>query len=301
VKNTGINPLLPVLICCTGVALFSVMDVLMKGLSIAIGAYNAMLWRGFAGCLICVPLWFYSSDRRIPPAAILKLHLYRGLLIALMAWLFFWALARLPLAESIALSFIAPIIALYLAAVLLGERIRTSAIVAALVGLAGVVIIVSGKISGGYSREMFLGIAAILASAVLFAYNLVLQRQQAQLASPIEITSIQNLIVTLILLCAAPWFMIIPSPHHIAPAVITAILAIISQIALSWAYARAEAQILIPMEYTAFLWAAVLGWLVFHEPIVPSTIIGTILIVAGCLYAMRDQPKTIDHIEADVL
>ena len=50
---------------------------------------------------------------------------------------------------------------------------------------------------------------------------------------------------------------------------------------LSWAYARAEASYLAATEYTAFLWAALFGWLVFGEPLSPFTVAGAALIVAG--------------------
>ena len=54
---------------------------------------------------------------------------------------------------------------------------------------------------------------------------------------------------------------------------------------LSWAYARAEAQHLAPVEYTAFIWAALLGILVFAEPVRPLTLLGAAMIVAACIIA----------------
>ena len=80
-----------------------------------------------------------------------------------------------------------------------------------------------------------------------------------------------------------------------------AILGIISLLLLSWAYARAEATILIPVEYTAFIWAALLGWLIFAETITAVTLLGTGLIVIGCLVAARQQPEHIDHVETTAL
>ena len=59
---------------------------------------------------------------------------------------------------------------------------------------------------------------------------------------------------------------------------------------LSWAYARAEAQVLVPMEYSAFGWAAAVGWLAFREPVSTTTLAGVVLIVAACLVAARRTP-----------
>ena len=56
---------------------------------------------------------------------------------------------------------------------------------------------------------------------------------------------------------------------------------------MSWAYARAETRILIPVEYSAFIWAAIIGWFWFGEVVTGITLVGTVLIVFGCLRAAR--------------
>jgi S-adenosylmethionine uptake transporter len=76
-----------------------------------------------------------------------------------------------------------------------------------------------------------------------------------------------------------------------------AILSIISLLLLSWAYARAEAQILIPVEYTAFVWAALFGWLFFAEPVTVPVLLGTVLIVSGSLIAARAKPEPVNQVE----
>ncbi len=58
---------------------------------------------------------------------------------------------------------------------------------------------------------------------------------------------------------------------------LAAMLATASILALAWAYARAPASYLAPVEYTAFLWAALLGWLVFGEHVQPLTVAGAVL------------------------
>jgi drug/metabolite transporter (DMT)-like permease len=74
---------------------------------------------------------------------------------------------------------------------------------------------------------------------------------------------------------------------------IAALLAMCSLMLLSWAYARAEAQTLVTVEYTAFIWAAMIGWWLFREPVTIATIMGTALIVAGCIIATRKQVETV--------
>ena len=55
----------------------------------------------------------------------------------------------------------------------------------------------------------------------------------------------------------------------------------------AFAYARGEASYLSVTEYSAFIWAALLGWLMFGEPCRGLTLAGAVLIVAGCLIAAR--------------
>lgn len=273
-----------------GIATFSTMDVLMKGLSISMGAYNAMLWRMMAGVIMGGALFFVSRTR-MPARSTFKLHVLRGTVAAFMATSFFWGLARVPIAEAVALSFIAPLITLYLAAVLLGEKISRHAIFATILGFLGVLVILSARITGDYQPEVLKGSAAILVSAVLYAYNLVLQRKQAQLAPPIEIVFFQNLTAGSVLLLAAPWFAVVPAASDVPALFGSAVLAIVSLLLLSWAYARAEAQVLVSVEYTAFIWAAIFGWYFFGEAVSFATFLGTGLIVGGCVLAARQKPE----------
>ena len=281
------HPILPFIAAAAGIATFSMMDATMKGASIAAGVYSALLLRCAFGTVLMLPVWLLSGARW-PATAVLRIHLLRSTVVTGMALLFFWGLVRLPIAEAIALSFIAPLIALYLAAVVLGEIIRTQAVVASLLGLSGVIIIVAARLGGDALNEQSAwGIASVLGSAVLYAWNLVLQRQQAQIAKPQEIALFQNLLVASILGLAAPWLLHWPSASALRDIAIAAALAGISLLLLSWAYARAEAQALLPIEYTGFAWAALFGWLMFGEPVGLATLAGVVLIVSGSWIAAR--------------
>lgn len=276
------HPLLPFFAVALGMATFSVMDALMKSASLAVGAYNAMLFRSLIGLVLMLPLWAWGGGRW-PDTPALRLHAMRGAISAAMATSFFWGLMRMPLAEAIALSFIAPLIALYLAAVMLGEKIGSKAIGASLLGLAGVAVIGGARLGGeDFGPDAAWGIGAILLSAVLYAFNLIFQRKQAQIASPQEVALFQTVFVTLFLGLFAPWLAEVPSLRALADISGGAVLAMVSLMVISWGYGRAETQVLLPIEYTAFIWAALLGWLMFDEAVGPATVAGVILIVIGC-------------------
>lgn len=258
----------------------------MKGLSIAIGAYQATFWRVVIGTSMSA-LLFLALRLPRPSRAAMRLHVIRGAVNAIMAILFFWGIARVPLAEAIALSFIAPLIALYLAAPMLGEMVGRQAIFGSVLGLAGVGIILAGRATGHYGPEALPGALAILASACFYAFNLILQRKQAQVASPVEVALFQNLAMGCCLSLGAPFLASVPPAHFWPLLALAAFLAILSLLVLSWAYARAEAPSLIAVEYTAFGWAALFGWLFYREALSWAVLAGTSLIVLGCVIAAR--------------
>jgi S-adenosylmethionine uptake transporter len=288
--------LLPYAATLLAIGLLSLMDALMKGASLAVGAYSALLLRSCLNLAVIGPAWLALRTAPTPPA-LRRLHVRRGVVVTLMALTFFWGLARMPLAEALALTFIAPIVALFLAALLLGERIERSAIIASVTGLAGVVLIAltaEGERRGGHPQAG-LGIVAVLVSAVLYAWNLVLQRQQALLAAPVEVATWQNLMLVVLLLPGAPF--LLERPQGDAWLLITGsgALSLTGALLFAWAYRRAEAQALAPLEYTGFLWAALFGWLFFAESVRPAVLGGAALILVGCWLAaprgLRQRPE----------
>ena len=266
--------MIPVLVCTLAIFLLSAMDAGMKSLVIAAGVYNIILWRSVLATLASAAGWATQSPAW-PRLHVLRLHVLRAMVVGVVLVTFFWGLARLPLAEAIGLSFIAPLFALFLAAMLLGERIRAQAIWAAVLGFAGVAVIVAGQFGGTrYSHDMLLGTLSIIVSTVFYGFNLILTRKQAQLAKPMEIMFFQNLSLLVIMCLAAPWLAMLLPRQYWLPLVGVTALSLCGQYLMSWAYARAEAQYLISTEYTAFIWAIALGWLFFAETVSWETLAG---------------------------
>jgi S-adenosylmethionine uptake transporter len=277
------------LIAITGILLFSMMDAVMKAQALALGTFNAMFWRMAMGALF-VSVLYLPTRPRLASGKVLKIHFIRAGLTAVMAYLFFFGLTRVPLAQAIGLSFVAPIVTLFLAVPMLGEQIGANAKLAAVLGFGGVMTVVGGEVLGDHRDGDLLGMLSILLSALLYGVNLILQRMQALIAKPLEIAFYQNLIVFFILLMAAPFFLVVPTEFaHWGGSALAAAFAVASLMLMSHAYSQAEAQRLVAVEYTAFIWAAILGWWFFAEPVTARTLLGTGLIVLGCLISARGQ------------
>jgi drug/metabolite transporter (DMT)-like permease len=287
------HTLLPFAAALMGVGFLSLMDAFMKEAALVAGAYTATLLRAFIGAAIVAPVWL-TRGPRIPSRAVMKLHVERGIVSAFMALTFFYAITKLALAEAIALSFIAPLIALYLARVLLGETISRAATLASLLGFAGTLVIVSGRIGGGtFDTDAALGMASLFVSALLYAYNFIVIRRQAQVAGPMEIATFHSGIGGLVLLTLAPFLWQPPSGGAWLPLLAAGALTVAGSLSIAWAYARAEASALVATEYSGFVWAAIFGWAFFREPVTTPTLAGTALIVAGCWLAARPRPPVL--------
>lgn len=283
------SPVVVFAVAVAGIALFSIMDAVMKGLVLAIGAYTTLLWRSLAGTVISGVAYF-AAPRTAVTEATLRVHALRASVSAVMAVTFFWGLARIPMAQAVALTFIAPLLSLFLSAFLLGERIRRATVIASSIAGAGVAVILVGQWQADLGPTALLGAAAVLASAFLYAFNIVLMRRQAMAAKPLEVAFSQSAIVTLLLAIGGPFFATLPAVQHVPMLIFAAVLAVVSLLLLAWAYARSDASHLSTSEYTSFVWAALLGWLVFDETLTAFTVAGAALIVAGCVVAARVRP-----------
>ncbi|HUG45050.1 MAG TPA: DMT family transporter [Sphingomicrobium sp.] len=292
------QPILAFVAALAAVGALSVMDAVMKGLVIALGIFAVSVWRALVNLVIAAALYL---PRRLPwpSRATLRIHVARAVLVTIMAVLFFWGIARVPLAQAIALTFIAPLIALLLAVLFLGERIGPRSIGGSAAAFAGVLVIVLGQATTDLAREALIGSAAILASALCYAGNIVMMRHQALAARPLEINFFQAATVMGIWIAVIAIFGMPAIPvGQWDWIIIASLLSTAGGLMFAWSYARAQASYLAVTEYSAFLWAAALGWLIFDEHVTGYTLGGAALIVGGCLLASRRRPAVMPEIKA---
>ena len=149
-------------------------------------------------------------------------------------------------------------------------------------------------------RRVTGGSLAVLGSAALYAYNIILMRKQALLARPVEVAFFTSGLMAASFAVAAPFLADLPPAGEWPAIAAAALLAFASLLLLSWAYARAEAQHLAPVEYTSFIWAAFFGFVIFSEAVRPWTLAGAAMIVVACLIAATRRPPPDADVEAGV-
>lgn len=284
-------------VALVAVGSLSIMDAVMKHLVLAIGIVAVTVWRALANLGISAALYLPTRKSR-PSRKALRIHIARSVVVTVMAFLFFWGIGRVHLAQAIALTFIAPLIALLLAAVFLGERIGRLSIAGSVLAFGGVIVIVIGQVQLSLRPDVLLGTAAIVGSALTYAVNIVLMRHQALAAKPLEINFFQSLTIMVLWLAALAVTGVPALPagqwHWIA---VAATLSTAGTLLFAWAYARGDASYLAVTEYSAFLWASALGWVIFSESVTGYTIAGAGLIVGGCLIASRRKSAPLPEID----
>lgn len=274
------------LVAVLGTVTFCCNDAAMKLSILKIGTFTTLFWRNLIGIGLSGSIYLLRKPHW-PRRAVMRVHLLRGLLSMLMSVTFFWGLARIPMAQAVAMTFIAPLISLYLSARHLGEKVTLSTLLASLLGFCGVLVIVRDQWQSSTGSDATWGTLAVVFSALLYSVNIILMRMQALVSGPIEVAFWQSVVIAACVGIVAPWW-VDRLPASSAPLIIAAAsMWILSLLLFAWAYARGEASFLSTSEYTGFLWASALGWWVFHERVSVATLIGALLIIGGCLIAAR--------------
>ena len=280
------------------VAVLSVMDAVMKHLVLVLGLFTVSVWRSASNLLFGSALYL-PRRREWPSRKTLWIHLIRGVDVTVMAALFFWGIARVPLAQALALTFIAPLIAMLLAPLFLKERLNARLIGGAIAAFAGVLVIVVGQARGEVRPDVLLGIAAIIGSAICYSGNILMMRWQALVAGPLEINFFQAIVVFGMWLAVVPLIGLPTWPaSELGWIILASILSTTGGMLFAWAYARGEASYLAVTEYSGFIWASICGWVAFHERVSLYTLAGAVLIVGGCLIGARDkvtEPPEMDY------
>ena len=155
----------PALVLTLAIVAGASMDATIKYLAQTNHVLLVAFGRYLFGALFSLLIWWRAGPARRSRAEMWRAHGLRGFVIATCAVTFFWALSVLPLAEAVTLSFIYPLLAPFVAGVILKERMRPSSVICALIGFAGVIVAMQGAPSEAESPQHDLGVIAVLVSA----------------------------------------------------------------------------------------------------------------------------------------
>ena len=277
----------PFIVAAAGIATLCALDATVKALTLSYPVAYAVLGRYVFGTIFAFVVWGWRGRPRLTRTMV-PAHLLRGALIAVTAYLFFFALTRLGMAEAITLSFVAPLLILPLAHLFLGERMRGPVLLAALTGFVGVLVTVQGAPS--FEGERGPALAAILGAALTYALAAIVMRARAAKDGSTLLT-LTSAAIPMLLLAPAAIGAPLPTASAWGLAILAGVLGNLGIQLLARAYAEAEAQALGVLEFTALPWAALFGWLCFDQAVRPQVWLGAAVIFAACLWVGRAERR----------
>lgn len=261
---TSSRPRVPALaIALVAIFMGCIVDALVKHLGGRYGAILIACCRYGFGAVFAV-IAFVAARRPMPSLGTLRAHVLRSCASTSSAVLFFHALTVLQLAEATVLIFCAPLLIAPLARLILGERFRLMALLAIGLGFAGVMVTVIGAPAAANPRHLE-GVIAGLCAALLYSLSIVLLRQLAQRNEALTSAMLGNVFPFLFLIGPVLWLGQAPLVADLPVLAALGLIGFTLWFLLTRAYSRAPAQSLAISEYSALIWSAALGFVVFHE------------------------------------
>jgi len=282
-SRTAPNPLVGVAwMVVTGV-LFVGVTAIVKFVGDEIPASQSAFLRYLVGLVFLLPL-IPSMTRLRLSRRIWGLLGLRGMLHSLGVALWFYAMARLTIAEVTAMNYLSPIYIALGAALFLGEKLKARRIVAILVALVGALII----LRPGF-REVEPGHLAMLVTAFVFAVSYLIVKRLSDEVPPAIMVAVLSVAVTI---CLAPFAYAVwvpPTAEQVGWLFIVAGLATAGHYTMTLAIGAAPMAVTQPVTFLQLLWASLLGVFVFAEPVDGFVIAGGVLIMASvCFISWRE-------------
>lgn len=266
----------------------TLMDASIKSLTPHYPTFQIAFMRFAMGSVFALGLFALHKPER-PSRDTFRYNALRSVLVVITGVSFFFALSKLAMAEAMALSFVSPLFMALFGVLILGERFDAKIAIALAAGIAGMTVIISGRLGSGgaISNDTLWGAAAVLLSAMTYALAMVLLRARAQLDPLPTIVLFQNVGPAILLALPAIAVWQTPSLAHLGLFVFIGALGVGGHTLLTQAFARAEAARLAPVHYVILVWGIIFGFVFFAEVPTLWTVAGAALIVVATLLTRK--------------
>ncbi len=289
------RPLRGIALKLGSVLVFIVMAAMIKATAAHVPAGEAVFFRSLFAIPVIV-VWLgmrrelKTGFHTINPVG----HVWRGLMGTLAMGLGFAGLGYLPLPEVTAIGYAAPLLTVVFAAMFLGEEVRVFRLTAVALGLVGVLIVLSPRLTvlapdvashaEAFGATLVLGGAVFAALAQVFVRKLVMTEKTPAIVFWFSVTASALSLATL------PFGWVWPTPFEAGLLVGAGLLGGLGQILLTSGYREADASLLAPFDYASMLFALLIGWFVFSEMPTLTMLAGAALVIAaGVLIIWRER------------
>lgn len=237
-------------------------------------AQSAFIRFAFGLMFLAPAIWAARATRF--PAPVLWMFGWRGALHVAAVIFWFYAMARVPVAEMAAIGFLNPVVVLVIAGLLLGEGLGRGRILSIGVALIGALIVLRPglrEISGGHLSQ--------LAATLCFAVSYIIAKRLSGLAPASVVVAVLSVTVAVGLAPVAWWVWEPVTGAQLAWLALVAALATLGHYAMTRAFSSAPLAVTQPVTFLQIVWASLLGALVFGEQVDAFVLLGGALIVGA--------------------
>lgn len=272
----------------TAVAIFSVGDLMAKYLT-RFYPIALIVWARFAFHLLLVVVVLGPRyGRALVRTTRLGAQTMRGLLLAFGSVFFVSALKYMPLAETTAIAYLAPLLVTLMSVVFLKEKVELARWIAVFCGFIGVLTIIRPG-SNVFTWAVLLPVG----NATAFASYQILTRRLAGLESPYTSIFYAGLVGTALMSFVLPSVWVPPqSALHAALFVGIGTLGGFGHLILIKAYDHAPASRLAPFSYSQLIWVAAIGFFAFGDFPDAWSLLGIAILVASGIYIASHQRRS---------
>jgi drug/metabolite transporter (DMT)-like permease len=251
---------------------------LVRYMGTGLPAAESAFLRFVFGSLLMAPVLVKVARKGLPRESA-RLFALRGVLHSIGTLLWFYAMARLPVAEVTAIGYLNPIVVTVGAALLLGEKLAARRITAIAIALFGALVILRPGL-----RELSSGHLAQLCAAIFFGLSYLIVKRLSSLASATEVVAVMSLTVALGLLLPALAVWVTPDMAQIVILLLVTLLATTAHYCMTRAFAAAPVAVTQPVVFLQLVWATLLGVAAFGEPVDIFVLAGGAMIIGAISY-----------------
>lgn len=272
---------------CVAVLCFAIMNGFVKELRIQELPLVEIIWgRYFFHALLVLAIF----PRRIPTllsGSDKRLQVVRSILVLLATASMFTAVGLMPLADAVAITFIAPLLITALSVPLLKEKVGLRRWIAVFVGFVGMIVII--RPGGGLFQ-----LAALLPISVTIFYAIyqIITRMISHRTDPITSVFYTAVVGGVVMSLIVPFFWETPTLQQWGLLMVAGILGGLGHWAIIIAYQRAEAPLVAPFAYSELIWATLLGLSLFGDFPDLWTMVGAGIIALSGIYILQREKTT---------
>jgi drug/metabolite transporter (DMT)-like permease len=286
INNNSDRPLAGIAMMLAGIAGFAVMDATIKWLTADYPVPQVIALRSWFGLPFLIMLAMREGGLPALKTHRPLVHFGRYALVMLLSLSFFWALSAMKLVDAVAIAFAAPIIITALSVPLLKETVGRRRWIAIGVGFCGVLIM----LRPGIGVFQWAALAA-LGSAVVYALLMVTTRVYKTTESTAALMLYPQLGMSISGIIMVNFFWVTPTMLDLGLFALAGFFGSIGVMCLTHAFRLAPVAAIAPFEYTALVWATLLGFLVWGELPDGVTLVGVSIVVASGLYIIYRETR----------